>query len=158
MNLIQYFYGLPLGNSVIDPIDSFNASIERRLIFQGIPIKQINPIKTTQDEKKDMSDVKPSSEHASKDIPVQPIKEKRELSLNEKLEVIIESTKYKTKQMKQEKKCKRNRKTKDQLAALRNELLTGKEVTKERINELAKETGLTTIQIYKWFWDCRNSI
>jgi hypothetical protein len=152
MNLIQCFYGLPLGNSAIESTNSFNASIERRLILKGIPIE------TIQEKNKVLYDIEPSSEHDSKEIPIQPVKKKRELSLDEKLEIIIESTKYKTKQIKQEKKCKISRKTKDQLAVLRNELLGGKAITKERINELAGETGLTTIQIYKWFWDCKNSI
>ena len=51
-------------------------------------------------------------------------------------------------------KAKRNRKTKDQILALKHGF-TGNPLSKERIRELSKKTGLTEDQVYKWDWDQR---
>jgi hypothetical protein len=83
---------------------------------------------------------------------VQEVK-KTEVNLDDKLNNIIESTKRVLKKAKKHIKYTRNRKTSSQIEILEKELIENGEVSKERMNEIAIETGLRKTQVYKWFWN-----
>lgn len=148
MNLIQCFYENSLSKHNNHATDPFNAAIERRLIFQGIPIESIKPVIT----------IFPDEENDLKKGEGEAVAESNELNLDQKLDVIIGTTKERSKGVKSSKRSKRNRKTKGQIEVLKKEMLTGAIITKELINELALKTGLTAMQVYKWYWDYKNSL
>eukprot|EP00826_Nyctotherus_ovalis_P032088 TRINITY_DN2590_c0_g2_i3.p2 TRINITY_DN2590_c0_g2~~TRINITY_DN2590_c0_g2_i3.p2 ORF type:complete len:120 (-),score=29.73 TRINITY_DN2590_c0_g2_i3:114-473(-) len=81
--------------------------------------------------------------------------EKEKEDLDDKLNNIIESTKRVFKKAKKDIKYTRNRKTCSQIAILEKELVGSGEISKERMNQIAAETGLRKSQVYKWFWDNR---
>ena len=74
-------------------------------------------------------------------------------SLEDQLDFIMESSKKHTKTQAAEKKHRRNRKTPAQLDILTTELGSLQTVDKDKIREVASQTGLSEIQVYKWFWD-----
>eukprot|EP00826_Nyctotherus_ovalis_P043415 TRINITY_DN456_c0_g1_i8.p2 TRINITY_DN456_c0_g1~~TRINITY_DN456_c0_g1_i8.p2 ORF type:complete len:196 (-),score=71.61 TRINITY_DN456_c0_g1_i8:238-825(-) len=80
------------------------------------------------------------------------------MSLDAQLDFIMESTKRipKPSLLTNEKKCKRSRKTPEQLAVLKKaleELKRGETMGKQQVVEMAHKTGLTEMKVYKWFWD-----
>eukprot|EP00826_Nyctotherus_ovalis_P048988 TRINITY_DN5847_c0_g1_i1.p1 TRINITY_DN5847_c0_g1~~TRINITY_DN5847_c0_g1_i1.p1 ORF type:complete len:185 (+),score=31.77 TRINITY_DN5847_c0_g1_i1:140-694(+) len=77
-------------------------------------------------------------------------------TLIDKLDAIMESTKKKVKVMRSEAKCKRRRKTKEQLGVLNVELQKNTHISNKRIHEISNETGLSKLQVYKWYWDLRH--
>lgn len=77
----------------------------------------------------------------------------QETSMDAQLEFIMQSTKKKTKAEDKTKKNKRNRKTKEQLEILDRDITNKSGVTKEKIKQVAKLTGLKELQVYKWYWD-----
>ena len=74
-------------------------------------------------------------------------------TLDEQLEFIMGRCKRPPKSSLIEKKCKRNRKTQEQIDLLNKEFDVDPTFGKARIHELAEKTGLTEMQVYKWFWD-----
>eukprot|EP00826_Nyctotherus_ovalis_P047781 TRINITY_DN5544_c0_g1_i4.p3 TRINITY_DN5544_c0_g1~~TRINITY_DN5544_c0_g1_i4.p3 ORF type:complete len:142 (+),score=58.43 TRINITY_DN5544_c0_g1_i4:49-474(+) len=85
-----------------------------------------------------------------------PVINRPALSLNAQLDFIMETTKKPSKAAKHERKCKRSRKTQEQLALLEevlDGLRGGQSIGKKQVMELANRTGLTETKVYKWFWD-----
>ena len=72
-------------------------------------------------------------------------------SLDSQLDFITESKKKPVKG--QPKIRKRGRKTAKQLQILIEELGNAKGVDKDAIKAVATKTGLTEVQVYKWYWD-----
>ena len=150
MDLIQYFYSHPLTINKIDSSDidliSLNGSIKSSsgLSAQSSPVSTVAP---TVDLK---------SENIEVESPISSKRTTPELSLNEKIDAIMESTKRKNKQIKHEMKYKRNRKSKEQVIILHEELSKGLEMTNEKLNEISMKTGLSKVQVYKWYWDYKN--
>jgi hypothetical protein len=79
-------------------------------------------------------------------IPMQSI-----YTLDAQLDFIMETTKKYQKP--REKYQKRNRKTSKQLKILIDELGNEQNASKSQIKEVATKTGLTELQVYKWYWD-----
>lgn len=78
------------------------------------------------------------------------------MSLDAQLDFIMETTKKPPKAMPMEKKCKRSRKTPEQLMILGEalkDLEQGQTMGKKQVAEIATKTGLTEMKVYKWFWD-----
>ena len=150
-NLMLNLYQQPLSQPLTYPqhtVNPFNMSIDRRLMFQGIIINTPRMlIKET-----------PKNEVKTVNPPIHSFKNLDKMSLEDKLTTIVRSIKKKNKKVKQESKCKRGRKSKKQLEVLNRELEKGESLTNEKINEISKETGLSAMQVYKWFWDYKNSI
>eukprot|EP00826_Nyctotherus_ovalis_P015731 TRINITY_DN1449_c0_g1_i4.p1 TRINITY_DN1449_c0_g1~~TRINITY_DN1449_c0_g1_i4.p1 ORF type:complete len:150 (+),score=38.77 TRINITY_DN1449_c0_g1_i4:115-564(+) len=84
------------------------------------------------------------------------ITKRTDISLIDKLNAIMESTKKKAKAMRNEVKYKRRRKTKEQLKVLNEEVEKREHISNKRIEEISKETGLTKLQVYKWYWDLKH--
>lgn len=72
-------------------------------------------------------------------------------TLDEQLDFIMETTKKHQKP--REKSHRRNRKTPDQLKILIDDLGDVQNADKLQIKEVAEKTGLTELQVYKWYWD-----
>jgi DNA invertase Pin-like site-specific DNA recombinase len=53
---------------------------------------------------------------------------------------------------------KRSRKTCDQIKHLKEIYRTCSNWSKEKISEVAKETGLSENQVYKWIWDQKKKV
>lgn len=53
---------------------------------------------------------------------------------------------------------RRKRKSKDQITYLSNEFLKSRDWDSAKVKELAKLTGLSTSQVYKWNWDQKKLI
>jgi len=79
-------------------------------------------------------------------IPIQGIH-----TLDAQLDFIMETTKKHQKP--REKYQRRNRKTPQQLKILIDELGNEQNANKSQMKEVAKKTGLTELQVYKWYWD-----
>ena len=95
------------------------------------------------------------------DIKIESNVVKKKNELEEKLDRIFASSKpmFSKRIKKISKSGKiRKRKSKDQLKVLISELDKEKTISRSRMDELAKETGLKPLQIYKWFWDHKRSI
>eukprot|EP00826_Nyctotherus_ovalis_P050564 TRINITY_DN6210_c0_g1_i8.p1 TRINITY_DN6210_c0_g1~~TRINITY_DN6210_c0_g1_i8.p1 ORF type:complete len:210 (+),score=49.85 TRINITY_DN6210_c0_g1_i8:291-920(+) len=78
------------------------------------------------------------------------------MTLEAQLDFIMETTKKPPKVLVPEKKCRRNRKTPLQLLVLTEalqKLEKGQHMGKKQVVEMAVETGLTEMKVYKWFWD-----
>ncbi len=86
----------------------------------------------------------------------EPIRSKPQ-TLDAQLDFIMETSKKHAKVHVAEKKHKRNRKTPEQLDILAGEMETVQKMNfdKEKIREIAGKTGLSEIQVYKWYWDRR---
>ena len=150
-NLMLNFYQQPLSQPLTYPlhtVNPFNMSIDRRLMFQGIIIKTPR-ILIKEAPKNEVKTVSP---------PIHSFKGLDKMSLEDKLTTIVGSIKRKNKKVKQKSKCKRGRRSKKQLEVLNRELVNGGNLTNEKISEISKETGLSATQVYKWFWDYKNSI
>eukprot|EP00826_Nyctotherus_ovalis_P040175 TRINITY_DN3926_c0_g1_i11.p1 TRINITY_DN3926_c0_g1~~TRINITY_DN3926_c0_g1_i11.p1 ORF type:complete len:257 (+),score=27.03 TRINITY_DN3926_c0_g1_i11:35-805(+) len=76
-------------------------------------------------------------------------------NINDMVDNILRNTKRMLKKSKIEGKNMRKRKTSSQIAILKKELLGSERVPREKIIELANETGLSKDQVYKWYWDKR---
>ncbi len=74
-------------------------------------------------------------------------------SLDSQLDFIMGTARRSKKFEFKEKKHKRSKKSPGQLEVLAKELSGKTDVTKEMIREIAKKTGLTATQVYKWYWD-----
>ena len=76
-------------------------------------------------------------------------------SLDAQLDFIMETSKKHPKISAAERKHKRNRKTPQQLDMLMKELdkVLESNFDKEKIRDVAIQTGLAEIQVYKWYWD-----
>ena len=81
---------------------------------------------------------------------------KKGQNIDEQLDFIMESSKKHPKVDNADKKHRRNRKSKEQLDVLIQELDHLEEVDNDTIKGVATRTGLKEIQVYKWFWDRKN--
>lgn len=88
-------------------------------------------------------------------ISIQAASERTKESINDMIDNIFKNTRKMLKKAKTEGKSVRKRKTRSQIAILKKELLGSEAVSKEKIIELANETGLSKDQVYKWLWDQR---
>eukprot|EP00826_Nyctotherus_ovalis_P020869 TRINITY_DN1662_c0_g1_i2.p1 TRINITY_DN1662_c0_g1~~TRINITY_DN1662_c0_g1_i2.p1 ORF type:complete len:189 (+),score=53.66 TRINITY_DN1662_c0_g1_i2:104-670(+) len=73
-------------------------------------------------------------------------------TLDAQLEFIMGRCK-RSKDNQKNKKTKRSRKTQEQLEILSNEFEQDRSFGKDRVRALAEKTGLSEMQVYKWFWD-----
>lgn len=78
---------------------------------------------------------------------------KKVQNLDDQLDFIMESSKKHAKLASSEAKHKRSRKTPAQLDVLCQELGNCQTVDKDKMKYIADKTGLTEIQVYKWYWD-----
>lgn len=122
---------------------------EKQVLVQDTPI----PLKLPSLEECNKTAMDQIGSTASKPVPKVEQKEKEDL--DDKLNNIIESTKRVFKKAKKDIKFTRNRKTSSQIAVLEKELVGSGEISKERVSQIAAETGLRKSQVYKWFWDNR---
>eukprot|EP00826_Nyctotherus_ovalis_P009266 TRINITY_DN1243_c0_g1_i2.p2 TRINITY_DN1243_c0_g1~~TRINITY_DN1243_c0_g1_i2.p2 ORF type:complete len:180 (+),score=35.07 TRINITY_DN1243_c0_g1_i2:151-690(+) len=74
-------------------------------------------------------------------------------TLDSQLEFIMGKCKRSYKNEYRDGKPKRSRKTQEQLDILSEEFQRDRKFNKTRIRVLAKKTGLSEVQVYKWFWD-----
>lgn len=74
-------------------------------------------------------------------------------TMDEQLDFIMATTKRSKKQ--KEINQKRSRKTPEQILTLEKELGGLKNASRSKIRTVATKAGLTTMQVYKWFWDRR---
>jgi hypothetical protein len=79
-------------------------------------------------------------------VPMESIR-----TLDEQLDFIMETTKKHQKP--REKSHRRNRKTPEQLKILIDDLGDVQNADKAQIRAVAEKTGLTDLQVYKWYWD-----
>ena len=80
------------------------------------------------------------------------------LQIYQKLDFVLESMKRQKKQIKaveNKKRVIRKRKTADQLNILKQELQHIDNLDKPKMNKVAEKAGLTSGQVYKWYWDYR---
>eukprot|EP00826_Nyctotherus_ovalis_P025118 TRINITY_DN1941_c0_g1_i1.p1 TRINITY_DN1941_c0_g1~~TRINITY_DN1941_c0_g1_i1.p1 ORF type:complete len:178 (-),score=57.91 TRINITY_DN1941_c0_g1_i1:178-711(-) len=93
----------------------------------------------------------------STSAPEVVLEKRANMTLKDQLEFIMCSGKRAQKDFLKTKKYKRSRKTKEQLEILTKELENVREhgLDKLRVDELAEQTGLTEVQVYKWIWDHR---
>eukprot|EP00826_Nyctotherus_ovalis_P015871 TRINITY_DN1454_c0_g1_i6.p2 TRINITY_DN1454_c0_g1~~TRINITY_DN1454_c0_g1_i6.p2 ORF type:complete len:219 (-),score=74.49 TRINITY_DN1454_c0_g1_i6:209-775(-) len=75
-------------------------------------------------------------------------------TLDAQLDFIMETTKKQQKP--REKSHRRNRKTRDQLKILIDDLGDVEHAERGLIKQVAAKTGLTELQVYKWYWDRRS--
>jgi len=73
--------------------------------------------------------------------------------LENQLEFIMGRCKRTSKDNQKNKKTKRNRKTQQQLDILSEEFKKDRDFGKARVRMLGEKTGLSEMQVYKWFWD-----
>ena len=147
MYIIQYFYSHPLNVQKSESSDTEASALNESIKHSCSSPLQIKPPCPSD------NNISESFEKSDGEHPILMKRNCPELSLDEKIDAIIESTKRKCKKVKYELKYKRNRKSKDQIKILTDEFMKGSTIANERLNELANETGLSKIQVYKWYWD-----
>ena len=80
---------------------------------------------------------------------------KEKMALEDQLDFIMGSGKKSQKNSLKQTKHKRSKKTKEQLEILIKEWenIRGQDLDALNVEDLAEKTGLTRVQVYKWFWD-----
>jgi hypothetical protein len=81
---------------------------------------------------------------------------RREVSMDEQLDFIIETTRKHHKVPNKNEKRTKARKKPTQLAALQTELDSLGVPSREQIRNIAQRIGLKEVQVYKWYWDQRH--
>lgn len=154
MNIIQYFYEHPLKT-----FESRNCSAHSNDTAKPLQtpcFKLFRPTFAVSESLKDASETCPKLD-ASSDASLKPSQQKSsELSLINKLDAIMESTKRRAKKMSSGVKHRRKRKTKEQLKVLGEEVAGNTKLTSKRLHDISQQTGLSKLQVYKWYWDLKN--
>eukprot|EP00826_Nyctotherus_ovalis_P063634 TRINITY_DN9334_c0_g2_i1.p1 TRINITY_DN9334_c0_g2~~TRINITY_DN9334_c0_g2_i1.p1 ORF type:complete len:161 (-),score=40.10 TRINITY_DN9334_c0_g2_i1:214-696(-) len=154
MNIIQYLYEHPL--KTLENKNCLAYSSDAAKSSQTSCFKLFHPIFTANENLKDASETCPKLE-ASFDISLKSSQQKSsEPSLIDKLDAIMESTKRKARKMGPGVKHKRKRKTQEQLKMLSDELAKNPKIGNKRLRDISEETGLSKLQVYKWYWDLKN--
>ena len=134
MEFLKYFYAHPL-----KPLDSLNPGSDcNQLTNPCLPLSQKLPSPTKEDCVKADSNPGLKPESTDSDSLLSLKREKVELSIDNKVDAIIESTRKKHKELKPAKKPLRNRKTTDQLKTLNEEFKNMKEVSNTVMCEIGK--------------------
>jgi len=132
----------------LDPFDNSDIDVEMGSSFEKIKeefkedIMKIEPSETASVVSTEAS----GPTVTSFNIPMQGIN-----TLDEQLDFIMETTKKHQKP--REKSHRRNRKTPEQLKILIDDLGDVQNAEKAQIRAVAEKTGLTDLQVYKWYWD-----
>ena len=149
MDLIQYFHSHPLKITKVDSSETDSITLNGSINCSSPSAKYTldSPVTSKVDKK---------SENSDTECQVAKKRSCPELTLTEKIDAIMESTKRKNKQIKHEMKYKRNRKTKDQIKMLSSELMEGIDFSTEKLMDISARTGLSKVQVYKWYWDYKN--
>ena len=151
MNLIQYFKAHPLKicKSKIDYTPTNDVAISPQESSFSF-IHQVNPLENSVNSIDVFQKLNTQSDESSKSCSLEP----PQMTLIDKLNAIMKSTKIKEKTSIRETKRTRKRKTLEQLNIL--EEFKDEVITKKQLREISEITGLSRLQIYKWYWDLKN--
>ena len=157
------FYVQPQTYQEDDPLENLNFEIESNIPFEKM--EDSPKAETPKSEnilmetiKAETSSVVSSEASGASIISSSTIHSMQSLqSLDSQLDFIMETTKKHKKA--HDKGHRRNRKTPAQLKTLLEELGDATQnPDKSKIKSAAEKTGLTELQVYKWYWDRKSKI